>query len=102
MIEITKENFEAEVLQSEVPVLVDFNATWCPPCRMLHPILEDLAKNADGKYKVASIDVDNNQDLAAKYHTSSIPTLIVFKNGEATQRSIGLVPKDKILAMLEQ
>ena len=102
MIEITKENFEVEVLKSDVPVLVDFNATWCPPCRMLHPILEEVAKEADGKYKVASVDVDNNQELAMKYQVSGIPTVIVFKDGEVAQRSVGLAPKDRILAMLGQ
>ena len=102
MIEITKENFEAEVLKSDIPVLVDFNATWCPPCRMLHPILEEVAKEADGKYKVVSVDVDNNQELAMKYQVSGIPTVIVFKDGEVAQRSVGLAPKDRILAMLGQ
>ena len=93
------ENFRKEVLESDVPVLVDFNATWCPPCRALHPIIEELADEADG-YKVVTVDIDENEELAREYEVSSIPCLIVFENGEETDREIGLKPKVKLLKML--
>lgn len=99
IIEGTKENFEKEVLKSELPVLVDFNATWCPPCQALHPILEDLAKEADG-YKVVAVDIDEQEELAEQYEVSSIPCLVVFKNGEEVDREVGLKSKAKLLKML--
>ena len=93
------ENFRKEVLESDVPVLVDFNATWCPPCRALHPIIEELADKADG-YKVVTVDIDENEELAREYEVSSIPCLIVFENGKETDREIGLKPKAKLLKIL--
>lgn len=99
IIEGTAKNFEAEVLKSDIPVLVDFNATWCPPCQALHPILEELAAEADG-YKIVTIDIDEEEELAEKYEVSSIPCLIVFKDGEESDREIGLKPKAKLLKML--
>ena len=99
IIEGTAKNFKAEVLKSDIPVLVDFNATWCPPCQALHPILEELAAEADG-YKIVTIDIDEEEELAEKYEVSSIPCLIVFKDGEESDREIGLKPKAKLLKML--
>ena len=99
IIEGTSENFEQEVLKSELPVLVDFNATWCPPCRALHPILEELADSHDD-CKVVAVDVDAEKSLAAQYEVSSIPCLIVFKNNKETDRRVGLQPRKKKKKML--
>ncbi len=99
IIEGTAKNFEAEVLKSDIPVLVDFNATWCPPCQALHPILEEMAAEADG-YKVVAVDIDEEEELAERYEVSSIPCLVVFENGEETDREVGLKPKAKLLKML--
>lgn len=96
---VTGANFEAEVLKSEVPVLVDFWAAWCGPCKMLSPIISEIAGEAKG-FKVCSVDVDNAQDLAAKYQVSAIPTLLVFKNGEVVNRSVGFIPKPQILNLV--
>ncbi len=96
IIEGNSNNFEKEVLNGKV--LVDFNATWCGPCRMLKPILEDIASTIDTK--VVAVDVDNEDELAAKYNISSIPCLILFENGEEIKRHIGLLSKDEILEML--
>ena len=97
LIHVTKENFESEVLKSEVPVLVDFFAQWCGPCKMLMPIVEEVAKD----FKVCKIDIDENQELALQYRVMSVPTLIVFKNGEVTAKNIGVISKDAILDMLK-
>ena len=99
-ITITTDNFESEVIGSEIPVLVDFWATWCGPCRMLSPIISEIAEELDGKIKVGKINVDEESALAAKFGIMSIPTLMVFKNGEATATSVGYKPKDQILALL--
>ena len=99
IIDGTKENFEKEVLGSEMPVLVDFNATWCPPCQALHPILEEMAKEIN-KYKVVTIDVDEEAELAAEYDVSSIPCLIVFKDGKEIERRVGLQPRKRLEKML--
>ena len=95
-ITITKENFEAEVLQSDIPVLVDFWASWCGPCKMLAPTIAAIAEEQAGKIKVGKINVDEQQELAAQYRVMSIPTLILFKNGEAAAQSVGVQPKDQI------
>ena len=97
---LTIDNFEEEVLKSEVPVLVDFWATWCGPCQALSPIVEEVAGEVEG-VKVGKVDVDDQDKLARKYKIFSIPTLLVFKNGEVAERSVGAVPKEKILEMLK-
>ena len=93
-------NFEEVVLKSDVPVLVDFWATWCGPCKMLSPIVAEIASEADG-FKVCSVDVDEEQDLAMTYQVSAIPTLLVFKNGEVVNRSVGFIPKAQVLALIK-
>ena len=100
IVNITKENFEAEVLNSDRPVLVDFWATWCGPCRMVAPFVEEIAEEHP-EYKVAKINVDEQQELALQFAVMSIPTLMVFKGGEKVKQSIGARPKAQILAMLE-
>lgn len=99
VVTVTKENFDAEVKNSTVPVLVDFWASWCGPCRMLSPVVDEIAEERSD-VKVCKINVDEEQELAAKYGVMSIPTLMVFQNGEAAQTSVGVVPKAKILEML--
>ena len=91
----TTDNFETEVLGSDVPVLVDFWATWCMPCRMLAPVIEEIASENEG-------NVDENPDLARKYRVMSIPTVLVFKNGELTATSVGVDSKENILKLLEK
>ena len=88
--EFTDQNFENEVLQSDKPVLVDFWAEWCMPCRMLTPTIEKLAKDYNGKVKVGKLDTDANRDVAMKYSISAIPTVILFKNGQVAQKFVGL------------
>lgn len=99
IIDGTSENFDKEVLKSEVPVLVDFNATWCPPCQALHPILEELAEE-DGDFKIACVDIDEEPTLAAEYEVNSIPCLVVFKDGEEEDRRVGLQPKKRLMKMV--
>ncbi|HKI79106.1 MAG TPA: thioredoxin [Ignavibacteriaceae bacterium] len=95
-INLSDDNFETEVLKSQQPVLIDFWAEWCGPCRMIAPIVEELASQYDGKVKIGKLDVDNNQQTAMKYGVRSIPTLLVFKNGEVKETIIGAVPKQQI------
>ncbi len=97
---ITKENFEKEVLKSDIPVLVDFWAAWCGPCKMLAPTIEELAKEYEGKAKVGKINIDEQPELASKYGIMSIPTVLVFKEGNVAAQSVGFVPKEKLVAML--
>ena len=99
IVEGTKENFDTEVLKSDVPVLVDFNAEWCPPCQALHPILEELAEEG-GDFKIVSVDIDDQDELAEEYEVSSIPCLVVFNGGEETERKVGLQPKKRLQKML--
>lgn len=98
-ITLTKENFEQEVLKSELPVLVDFWAPWCGPCRMLAPTVEEIAKEYDGKIKVGKVNVDDESELAKQFGIMSIPTVILFKNGQEAKKSIGLVEKEELVEM---
>ena len=95
VIEVNKDNFENEVLKSDKKVLVDFNADWCGPCRMLRPIIEKVAEDRDD-VKFVSINIDDEDELAEKYNVSSIPCLVLFDDGKETKRSIGLISKDNI------
>ena len=99
---VTGANFEAEVLQSKVPVLVDFWAAWCGPCRAIAPVVEELATEYQGKLKVAKMDVDADQEIPGRYGVQSIPTLILFKDGDAVERLIGAYPKPAILAKIQR
>ncbi len=97
---VSNENFESEVLKSEVPVLVDFWAPWCGPCMMLGPIIEDIAEeNAD--IKVCKVNVEENPDLAVQYKVMNIPTIVVFKNGEVYKKSVGIISKSEILDLVK-
>lgn len=100
-INVTASNFESEVLNSQIPVLVDFWAPWCGPCRMLAPILEEIAEENEGSLIVAKVNVDEEAELAMKFGIASIPTLLVFKNGEITEKSVGMKPKAQIEAMIK-
>ncbi|HET6250470.1 MAG TPA: thioredoxin [Tepidisphaeraceae bacterium] len=93
LIELSEGNFEQEVIQSQVPVLVDFWAEWCVPCRMLTPTMEKLAKDYAGKVKIGKVDTEANREIAIKYSISSIPTIIIFKNGQVTQKFVGVRPE---------
>ncbi|NWF90897.1 MAG: thioredoxin [Ignavibacteriaceae bacterium] len=98
---ITDANFETEVIKSELPVLIDFWATWCGPCKAIAPIVEELANEYDGKVKIGKLDVDDNQQSAIKYGVRSIPTLLIFKNGKVVDTIVGAVPKPHILQKLK-
>ena len=99
-IELTNENFDAEVLQSELPVLVDFWATWCGPCMMLGPTVAEVATEYAGRVKVGKVNVDNAPELAARYGIMSIPALLLFRKGEVVRTSVGFVKKADVVAML--
>lgn len=100
-IELYKETFEQEVLQSDIPVLVDFWATWCGPCKRIAPIVKEIADEYDGKILVGKVNVDEEPDLTMQYNVSSIPTLMVFKNGQLVNKAVGYREKDEILKMLK-
>jgi thioredoxin 1 len=99
-LELNNINFEVEVLKSDIPVLVDFWAPWCGPCKSIAPVLEELAKEFDGKVKIAKVNVDNNQSLAREYQVMSIPNLVFFKEGKKVDQLIGFLPKPELAKKL--
>ena len=100
--EFTDDNFDAEVLKAETPVLVDFWAEWCMPCRMLAPTIDQVAADFDGKVKVGKVDTDANRNTAVNYSISAIPTVILFKGGEPVKKFVGLTSKDDLSAALSE
>lgn len=101
VIEFTKDNFQAEVIDGDVPVLVDFWATWCGPCRAVAPVVEELATEYEGRLKVGKVDVDSEQQLAADFGVRSIPTLLIFKDGKPAETIVGAVPKSQLVDKLQ-
>ncbi len=101
-IHITDGSFQEEVMKSDVPVVIDFWATWCGPCKLIAPIMEEMAEEYDGKAKIGKVDVDNNQQIAVQYGIRSIPTVLIFKDGELKENIVGAVPKKQIVEKLEQ
>jgi thioredoxin 1 len=102
IVEVTDANFDADVLKSDKPVLVDFWATWCGPCRAIAPIVEELAAEYQGKVKVGKMDVDSNSATPMRYGVRGIPTLLVFKDGQVKEQIVGYVPKDQIQKALDK
>lgn len=96
----TSGNFEAEVLKSDIPVLVDFYADWCGPCKMMAPVIERLAGQLEGKVKVGKLNVDENMDIAERYRVMNIPTILIFRDGKEADRTVGVVPEKELLAKL--
>ena len=101
-ITLTVDNFKSEVLESDKPVLVDFWATWCGPCRMIAPIIEEIANELSSTLKVGKVNVDEQEELAVKYGISSIPTLLHFKGGEVVKKTLGYMPKEAVLKFIEE
>ena len=99
VIKVNEENFEEEVLQSEKPVLVDFFAEWCGPCKMLSPVVDSVAEEMP-QIKVCKIDIDDSIELAQQYRVMSVPTLLIFQNGKVIDQSVGVIPRDRLLEML--
>lgn len=100
-VELTDENFDQEVINSDIPVMVDFWAEWCAPCRAIAPAVEELADEYQGQAKIGKLDVDHNQQVAMKFGIRSIPTLLIFKNGEVAEQIIGAVPKAQLEGKLK-
>lgn len=97
-VHVNEENFQNEVIESDQPVLVDFTAVWCGPCKMLDPVVKQLAQDWDGKVKVVKLDVDENPNLAMQYQVMGVPTLMLFVQGQLSQRVSGYQPKDRLVA----
>lgn len=97
MIHVTEKNFDSEVVKSNIPVLVDFWAQWCGPCRMISPIVDEIAEELKGQLKVVKANVDEAQDLAGRFHIMSIPTLLIFKDGKPVEQIVGAMSKDQLL-----
>ena len=100
-IEVTEETFQATVLENTLPVIVDFWAAWCPPCKILGPIIEEISDDYDGKVIVCKVDVDKNQSLAQKYNIRSIPTVLFIKGGEIKDQVVGALPKDQLIPKID-
>ncbi len=100
-VEVNRNNFKQEVLESSIPVLVDFWASWCMPCRMLEPTIEKLAEENQGKLKVCKLNTDENQNISAQYGIQGIPTLIIFKEGKEVGRTVGVMSKEKLQEKLD-
>jgi thioredoxin 1 len=101
-LEFTKDNFATEVLQSDVPVLVDFWAVWCAPCRMVAPVVDEMATKYEGKVKVGKLNVDEHGEIATRYNVRGIPTLLLFNNGQVAEQIVGAVPRDAVANMIDK
>ena len=99
IVNVVKNNYEKEVLSSDLPVLIDFNANWCGPCRMLRPILDEISTE-NNNVKIVSVNIDNEEDLAREYGVMSIPCLVLVKNGQEIRRSVGLMPKEEVIKFI--
>ncbi len=98
---LTTQNFADEVINSSIPVLVDFWAEWCGPCRVISPIVDEIANDLNGQLKVGKVNVDNEQELAAKHNIMSIPTLLIFKQGQVVEQIVGAMPKERLLSKIK-